>query len=561
MPGLDELSREELIGLVCGQAGVIAQLREAIAVLEERVVRLERQASRNSGNSSMPPSTDDLPGRAKPAAKRGKGSVRKRGKQKGAAGTALSWVEVSDVSVPHRPRGRCGCGAELSGARDLGIVRSPQVHDLPQVQITVTQHDVYRVRCACGAEHVGSLPGEVSAAPSSYGPNLTTLAVYVLIYQHVPVQRCVRLIADLTGGTAPSEGFVQGMLARCAKAVTEVVGAIKSLITLAHVVGFDETTLRAGAGGAKKYVLSASTETATVYHVGGRDLDSFAEAGILPEFPGIAVHDRYVNYFHPRWEHLAGHQACLAHLLRDFADAAESYPEAHWPEQAQRALRGLIRAWHAARADGAVEIDPPIREKFSLEFRRAVRVGLSQVPRVPGPRHSTAQRPGRELLEFCRDRDDDVLRFCGDTRIWPTNNISERDRRHQDPTESLRPADQRTAHPGPAGHPQLPRHRPQARHQRPDRAASSHHRQPLATSTPHTHLNAQQPRSHHNVHSGSPLLKDVNVYGSPVPIVVAVSSIRGSRCFRGRRGKRAGSCGGVRPSAWPIQVVACAPWG
>jgi hypothetical protein len=91
-------------------------------------------------------------------------------------------------------------------------------------------------------------------------------------------------------------------------------------------------------------VLSASTETATVYHLGGRDLDSFAEAGILPGFAGIAVHDRYSNYFHPRWEHLAGHQACAAHLLRDFADAAETYPDAHWPAQAQRALRGLITA-------------------------------------------------------------------------------------------------------------------------------------------------------------------------------------------------------------------------
>jgi hypothetical protein len=48
------------------------------------------------------------------------------------------------------------------------------------------------------------------------------------------------------------------------------------------------------------------------------------------------------------------------------------------------------------------------------------------VPRIPGPRHSTAQHPGRDLLEFCRDRQDDVLRFCYDTRVWPTNNISER---------------------------------------------------------------------------------------------------------------------------------------
>jgi hypothetical protein len=163
----------------------------------------------------------------------------------------------------------------------VGIERSHQVHDLPEVQVRVWQHDVYRVRCACGAEHVGSRPEDVSAAPSSYGTNLKSLVVYLLVYQHVPVQRCVQLIADLTGGAGPSDGFVHGMLARCAKAVAEVVTAIKSLITLAHVAGFDETTLRCGEAGAKKYVLSASTENATVYHLGGRDLDPFAEAGIL----------------------------------------------------------------------------------------------------------------------------------------------------------------------------------------------------------------------------------------------------------------------------------------
>jgi hypothetical protein len=103
------------------------------------------------------------------------------------------------------------------------------------------------------------------------------------------------------------------MLARCARAVAEVVTVIKTLITAAHVVGFDETTLRCGPAGAKKYVLSASTDNATVYHLGGRDLDSLAKAGILPQFAGVAVHDRYGNYFHRRWANLAGHQACNSH--------------------------------------------------------------------------------------------------------------------------------------------------------------------------------------------------------------------------------------------------------
>jgi hypothetical protein len=259
--------------------------------------------------------------------------------------------------------------------------------------------------------------------------NLKALAVYLLVYQHVPVQRCVQLIAELCGGAGPSDGFVHGMPARCATSVREVVAGIKALITLAHVAGFDETTLRCGPAGNKKYVLSASTEEATVYHLGGRDLDSFAEFGILPEFAGIAVHDRYSNYFHPRWSNLTQHQACNAHLLRDFADAEQAYPDAHWPTQAGRALRGLIHAWNIARANSLSEISDDVRDQLVSEFRHAIRVGLAQVPRVPGPRNSTKQAPGRDLLEFCRDREDDVLRFSTDTRIWPTNNISERDLR------------------------------------------------------------------------------------------------------------------------------------
>jgi Family of unknown function (DUF6444) len=91
--GLEELSREELIALVL-------RLREANAVLEERVRRLERLVSRNSGNSSMPPSSDDLPGRTKPGPKR----VRA-----GAAGADTSvdgWITVAEHPCVRRPSSR-----------------------------------------------------------------------------------------------------------------------------------------------------------------------------------------------------------------------------------------------------------------------------------------------------------------------------------------------------------------------------------------------------------------------------------------------------------------------
>jgi hypothetical protein len=184
--------------------------------------------------------------------------------------------------------------------------------------------------------------------------------------------------------------------------------------------------MRSGPAGEKKYVHGAFTEQYSAFWLGARSLEAMDDAGILPDFAGIVVSDRYQNYFHPRWKHIAGNQACLAHLLRDFEDCAESYPGDIWPVQAQRALRGMIHAWHAALEQGLPTIPADALKPLDHEFRHAVLAGLASVPRVPGPKNSTKQKPGRELLEFCRGRRDDVLRFTTATSIWPTNNISER---------------------------------------------------------------------------------------------------------------------------------------
>jgi hypothetical protein len=48
------------------------------------------------------------------------GKTGNSGKQPGAPGSYLAWREDPDRTVPHFPRGACGCGANLAGAADLG---------------------------------------------------------------------------------------------------------------------------------------------------------------------------------------------------------------------------------------------------------------------------------------------------------------------------------------------------------------------------------------------------------------------------------------------------------
>jgi transposase len=414
--------------LIAEQAQLIAVLEARVAGLEERLAAAERAASRDSGNSSMPPSADDLPGRGMPrkqrrAAERA-GKKRNRGKQPGAPGAAMRW-EQPDRTEDHYPLGACACGRDLAQAAGLGVARSYQQDEVPVVPAERVQHDLHASRCGCGREHVAARPPGVPDAALSIGPRLRALAVYLVVFQHVPVQRCRDLISDVAGAEV-SAGFIHSCLRKAAGLAAEVVRLIATLITAAAVAGFDETTLRSGPAGEKKYVHGAFTEEYSSFWLGTRSLETMRQAGILPEFAGVVVSDRYQNYFHPSWEHVAGNQACCAHLLRDYQDCAEIYPGAIWPVQAQRALRGLIHAWHEARDQQLSLIPAGIAGPLEKEFRHAVLAGLASVPRVPGPKNSAKQKPGRELLEFCKSRQADVLRFTADTAVWPTNNISER---------------------------------------------------------------------------------------------------------------------------------------
>ena len=289
---------------------------------------------------------------------------------------------------------------------------------------TCTQHDLHAVRCGCGAVHVADRPVGVADTAVGYGPNLQAWCVYLMVVHAIPVHRCAQLVESLTGAT-PSVGFVHGLLRRTAAALVDVDKAIRTLVTLAYAVCCDETPIRVGPRKAKKYLLVACTSLLTWYHLGDRSLETFKQF-VLGELTGVVVHDRYQNYDSAVFGDLV-HQLCTSHLLRDLADAAQCYPQAHWPSQITDALRDLIHAANTARDNGHTGIDERLRDTRIEWLRQGVAVGLSDVDRVPGAK--AKQRPGRSLLEVLRDRLDDVVRFAYDLDVPPTSNQAERDLR------------------------------------------------------------------------------------------------------------------------------------
>lgn len=275
-------------------------------------------------------------------------------------------------------------------------------------------------RLACGCGHITAAPAPAGVdGPVVYGPNLRAIAVYLVVFQHVPVERAALLITDLTGA-AVSTGWVSAQVARTADALLDVEALIKTLVSVAAVIGVDETTLNVA--GRKQWLHVARTEQLTAYWLhpnrGRVAVDAF---GILPDYTGTVMHDALSVYD----SYPASHALCGAHLLRELVAVSETDLELLWPIQARQALLALNTAARTARENGLAAIDADFLSAELTRFRHAVLVGLASHPRAAGRKQSKA----RNLLERMRDRQDQILRFAHDLTVPFTNNGSERDLR------------------------------------------------------------------------------------------------------------------------------------
>jgi transposase len=427
-------SREDLlvlIGLLREQNAALAErcalLEEQNALLTERcellqaenkqlrarVAELERRLGRNSGNSNLPPSTDVF---GRPKAEPKPGSGRARGKQQGASGRGLALVGEPDEVVDHRPGSCADCGVDLDGRASEGFARR-QVSDIPLVTVTVTEHRLHKVRCGCGRLTAADAPEGVAATPASYGSNLRALAAYLLVHQHVPVQRAAELIADLTGAEV-STGWVASVLAEAAELVAPSIELIRALLVLGHVLHADETTTRIGSK--RHWLHVACTEHLTLLGLAPRSRAGADSLDVLPAFRGTLVHDSlslYAGY------DACAHQLCGAHLIRELTAAEQDHPTQHWHRQIRWALSGLNKQTQRVKTGETEQVPPETLEFYLRHYHQGVAAGLSLHPRAPGRK----QTPARNLLERLRDRADQVLRFADHPRHIPfTNNTAER---------------------------------------------------------------------------------------------------------------------------------------
>ncbi len=112
----------------------------------------------------MPPSSDNLPGRKQRRAAERAEKKKRRGKQPGSPGAAMT-RDVPDRTEDHYPQGGCTCGRDLADAGDPGVTRSYQQEGIPASPTERVQHDL-----GCRRRHRRAQPVAPSLCPLRTAP-------------------------------------------------------------------------------------------------------------------------------------------------------------------------------------------------------------------------------------------------------------------------------------------------------------------------------------------------------------------------------------------------------
>jgi len=405
-------------------AARLADAYRLISELSARVERLERQAAKDSGTSSKPPSSDS-PYKKKPPRDRSLREKGKRapGKQAGEPGTTMKLVDNPKYRHWYPPS-ECGtCGTGLDG-EDVWAQRRHQVTDIrPAPPAEVTEHVAQSKKCPwCGDVTEGELPPGVRAR-ASFGPETHAQAVNLTCGNYVPSGRAAVLMAEMAG-IRVSAGWIASVRAKAAALIESsgFMDLVAGLLKEAEAVHADETPARAA--GSLRYVHLACTKWLTHMHTGDRSADSVDGGGVLPGYQGILVRDGY----HQGYGHLTSalHAWCGAHLLRDLKDLCEFEPGGpqDWAEQMAALLVEARDAARDARAAGKKALDPDTVTALTSRYRTITQDGYARNCYRQAPTAKDACRIASRFMKH----EDMILRFITrpDLDIF-TNNQAERD--------------------------------------------------------------------------------------------------------------------------------------
>ena len=397
-------------------------LIEKVHSLEKQVKEQKGKLSKNSKNSSKPPSTD---GYNKPDPKSQRNpSDRLSGGQPGHKGSTLNKVDKPNT-VDITPLETCShCSASLTQTPVLATERR-QVFDLPKVALHVIEHQVEVKRCTCCGEKSKSEFPKGVTNHTQYGTNIQAILTYFSQYQLLPYKRIQEMFKDIFNMNL-SQGTIKNVLARGSDGLDEFITQTKEALLNSPVNHFDETGMRVDTN--LHWLHVASNEALTYYFLHkNRGSIAINEMGILPNYQGYAMHDHWISYY----TYLeCVHLLCNAHHLRELVYAAEQYEQV-WPTQLIQCLLDIKIAVAESVNEGLSSLSKEQLNQFNQQYDEILAQGKAEIPILPAPKKKkkgiTKRHKSHNLHARLVEHKAEVLGFMNDLFLPFDNNLAERD--------------------------------------------------------------------------------------------------------------------------------------
>lgn len=389
--------------------------------LEEKLKKYINEKSKDSKNSSKPPSTDGFKKRTKSLRKK---SDRKSGGQKGHKGNILEMVGSPD-DIKIIPLSNCtNCNKQLSEKNKKYISR--QVIEIINGKRTVTEYRAESSICQeCGTELIAEFPF-FCTKKVQYGARVKSLAVYFNKYQLIPLKRVTEIFSDLYH-IKISQGSIVNFSSQLFKELEKFEDECKEALVESEVVHADESGGRCEKKLHWFQVASNNLLTFIAFHK-KRGKEAMDEIGILSKLKGKAVHDFFKSYFKFDFEHVL----CNAHLLRELIFESEQNKQKWAGEMITLllAIKSNVEKQKAKEKETVNSLSKYYIRKYEKEFDKILKKGFRKNPyrdKEQPKKGRAKQSSARNLLVRLQKHKLDYLGFMYDFKIPFDNNLAERD--------------------------------------------------------------------------------------------------------------------------------------
>jgi len=292
---------------------------------------------------------------------------------------------------------------------DVSAVVQAAVHAYDRIEIPEIVPDVTRVTlhggfCPCCRRRFRAAPPAGLAPGSPFGPNLRAFVLYLRFAQAIPFERLARLMSDLLG-LEISEGALANLLEASGDAFARQTSLIRDRLLSGTILQSDETSARVG----KK------TWWTWVFHNGDSACFCIRPSrgkAVVEEFlgevrPDFWVSDRFGAQM--GWAR-TGHQACLAHLLRDVQYAIDAGDGVFAP-----AIKKLLK-----QAVAIGRRRDRLKDSTLVAYAVKLEAKLGRLLQI-----EPANRQGQKLLRIIKKYRQNLFVFVTNRALPPTNNGSE----------------------------------------------------------------------------------------------------------------------------------------